>query len=133
MSLVFSRNRSVGTDRTPWTSVAFVVESMILLVCLVGSLAILTQLFSSSLNRSVESRTLDAATIAATSIAEHFAADPQNVDRDVRLGDLLITCDVTPEKRANGTLYKANIRVFDTSTAEMVYQIDTARYESGVR
>lgn len=119
--------------RSTWASIAFIVESILLLVFLVASLAVLTQVFFSSLNRSVESRTLDAATIAASSIAEHFAADPTGVDGEVDLGDLRVTCEVSDEQRQGGTMYSAHIEVFDVSEAgggAPVYSIDTSRYRA---
>lgn len=127
-----STEKRVEQARTSWSSVAFVVESVLLILFLVASLAVLTQVFSTSLNRSVESRTLDAATIAASSIAEHFAADPTGVDEETTLGDLHIVCKVTDEPRKGGTMYHAQIDVYDTTGAHggvPVYSISTARYE----
>ena len=126
-------SRSARLAKTSWTSVAFIVESILLLVFLVGSLAVLTQLFVTSLNQSVKSRTLDAATIAASTIAEHFAADPSDVADEVQLGDLKVTCQVSEELHDNGTLYVAHIDVFDltgSSGDESVYSLETARYET---
>lgn len=120
--------------RSPWSSVAFIVESILLLVFLAGSLAALTLTFSAALNRSVESRTLDAAVIAASSIAEHFAADPTDVQEETLLGDLRVVCTVTDEARSNGTLYHAHIDVFDARAngdSAPAYSLDTSRYESG--
>ena len=133
MSMMSSKSSVRTGQRTAWASIAFIVESMLLLVFLVASLAVLTQLFAMSLNRSVESRTLDAATIAATSIAEHFAADPNDVQESTQLGDLIVKCDVTPEARKAGTLYRATISVFDTGSGEKVYEMSTSRFESGVK
>lgn len=127
--------KTISHARATWSSVAFVVESILLLVFLAASLAVLTKVFSASLNASVESRTLDAATIAAGSIAEHFAADPTGIDERTELGDLLIVCDVTDEQRKDGTLYHASIAVYDktgTHGDEPVYELATACYESGV-
>ena len=132
MSTATGRRRSVSRERASWSSVAFIVESMLLLVFLVGSLAVLTQLFSAALNRSVESRSLDAATIAATSIAEHFAADPTGVQETTQLGDLYVRCDVEEEPRMGGVLYNAEISVFDVSSGATIYTLHTSRYESGV-
>ena len=114
---------------------AFIVESILLLVFLAGGLAALTLTFSNALNRSVESRTLDAAVIASSSIAEHFAADPTDVQEETVLGDLRITCTVTDEAREGGTMHYAHIDVYDAkagSSASPVYSLDTSRYESGV-
>lgn len=121
---------SDGKARSSWTSMAFIVESVLLLVFLVSSLAVLTNVFLSSLDRSVESRTLDAATIAATSIAEHFASDPTGVDEQTQLGDLQVVCTVTEEPRTDGIMYHADINVYDSENEDPVYSISTARYES---
>lgn len=129
--------------RSSWSSVAFIVESILLLVFLVASLAVLTQVFATSLTHSVESRTLDASTIAATSVAERFAADPEGVQERTQMGDLVVMCDVTAEQRNGGTMYYATIAVHDGSGAgagagtgadagEPIYTIQTSRYESGV-
>ena len=135
MSMEHVTLRNATRKRTSWSSVAFIVESILLLVFLAASLAILTKVFTASLNASVESRTTDAAAIAAGSIAEHFAADPARIDENTELGDLLIKCEVTPEKRKDGTLYHATISVYDKTGAHgntPVYTLETARYESGV-
>lgn len=122
--------------RTSWSSVAFIVESILLLVFLVASLAVLTQVFAASLTRSIESRALDASTIAAASVAERFAADPTSVQERTQMGDLVVVCDVTEERRSAGTMYDATITVYDvgaSSTGDAVYTLSTSRYESGVR
>lgn len=134
MSVEFVKRRSYRKARAAWSSVAFIVESILLLLFLVGSLAVLTQVFSSSLTASIEGRTLDAATIAATSTAERFAADPTSVEETSEVGDLLVSCEVTTENRVQGVMYKAQIDVYDNSEngkGEKVYSITTAHYESG--
>ena len=131
MSVTWSKRSHSKRGSTSWTSVAFIVESMLLLVFLIGSLAVLTQVFSTSLNRSVESRTLDAATIAAGSIAEHFIANPEDVQEETLLGDLRIECDTTEERHVGGTLYKATITVYDVTLDKAIYTLDTSRYVSG--
>lgn len=132
-SSIIQSSNAVRT-RSSWTSVAFIVESVLLLLFLVASLAVLTQVFSSSLSRSVESRTLDAATIAASSIAEHFAADPASVEEETQLGDLKVTCEVTDEPREDGTMHYAHISVYDMSESgadSKVYELDTSCYRPG--
>lgn len=127
-------NDAQSQGKSSWASVAFIVESVLLLVFLVASFAVLIQVFTAALNRSVESRTLDAATIAASSIAEHFAANPTDVQEQTVLGDLRVVCTVTDEPRADGTMYRARIDVYDESPSggdDPVYSLDTARYESG--
>ena len=101
--------------RTSWSSIAFIVESILLLVFLMASLAVLTQVFT-------------------TSAAERFAADPTAVEESTTVGDLQVTCQVTEQKRAQGTLFEAQIDVRDNSmegAGAIVYSITTSRYESG--
>ena len=135
MSVEYADRKNLRRARVSWSSASFIVESILLLLFLVASLAVLTQVFSASLTRSVESRTLDAASIAATSIAEHFAADPASIDEKTQLGDLLITCDVTHENRAGGIMYHAKIDVYDLSGYHngSVYSLETSSYQSGGR
>ena len=131
-----ARTRIGSEERASWTSTAFIVEAIVLLVALIASLAVLVLSFTIALNRSVESRTLDAATIAASSIAEHFAANPADVQDETVLGDLRITCTVTDEAREGGVMHHARIDVFEISAgdgATPMYSIETARYESGER
>ena len=155
MTLVSQERQERATPAAPedarssWTSVAFMVEAILLLVFLIASFAVLTWVFSSSLNSSVESRTQDAAVIAASTVAEHFAADPTDVEPEVQLGDLRVVTSVTEEPRAAGTMFRAEIAVYDTSAAgtassdgsgngsgtasgEPVYTLSTANYRSGV-
>lgn len=138
MSMEYVSRKTISRQHTSWSSVAFIVESVLLLVFLVASLAVLTNLFSKSLTQSIENRTLDASTIAATSIAEHFAADPTDVQEETVLGDLRIVCTVTDEKRTGGTMYHAQIDVYDTNSTgaesetdeDPVYSLTTSRYVS---
>ncbi len=133
MSVEYASKKSLRRARVTWSSASFIVESILLLLFLVASLAVLTQVFSASLTRSVESRTLDAASIAATSIAEHFAADPTSVEEKTQLGDLLIKCEVTEENRPGGIMYHAKINVYDLSgyNDDAVYSVETSSYQSG--
>ena len=131
---------------------AFMLESILLLVFLAASLAVLTQVFTASLVQSAESRTLDAASVAATGVAERFAADPTAVDEQTQVDDLLVLCRVDEEKRDAGILYRAHIRVYDAEAidaagsaevaaataisadpVEAVFALETSRYVSGVR
>ena len=135
MSLTFAGKRSVTHqvgERKSWSSVAFVVEAMFLLLFLAGSLALVSQLFAASLNVSAEARSLDAATIAASSIAERFSANPDYVEETTQLGDLFIKCDVDETPHSKGVLYKAHITVFDVKNGSVIYELDTSKYEGEV-
>ena len=126
---------AAGETRSPWASIAFMVESILLLVFLAASIAVLTSLFSTSLSSSIESRTQDAAVIAASTIAERFAADPAGVEPEIQIGDLSVTTAVTSVRRTGGTMYHASIAVYDASGSggdEPVYTLVTSSYRSEV-
>ncbi len=81
----------------------------------------------------MEGRSVDAATIAATSVAEQFTAEPETVEGNTKIGDMLVVCDIEKQARNAGMLYVANISVYDTSsfgTGEALYTLTTSRYES---
>lgn len=152
MSFQLTSTTRTRASRPAWANVAFIVEAMVLLVFLIASLAVFMQLFSAALERSEEGGTMTEAVAAASTTAERFSADPQGVPAVAEFDDLVVTCDVTPEKRDRGTLYYADIAVYrageapvasevpttatsaappDTSGA--VYTISTSVYVSGVR
>ena len=121
--------------RPAWVSIAFMVESILLLVFLAASLAVLTGVFSTSLSSSIESRTQDAAVIAASTMAERFAADPAGLEPEIQIGDLRVINSVTSEQRVGGTMYHADIAVYDATefgSDEPVYTLATSSYRSEV-
>lgn len=116
--------------RPSWSGVAFIVEAMLLLVFLIGSLALLTSLFASSVQRGNESRELTAAVALASDTAERFCADPASIEERFAKDGLTVVCDVSDEARAGGVYYKADITVYGKD-ATPVYTITTAVYEGG--
>ncbi len=129
----YARRKIFYKAKTSWSSIAFMVESILLLLFLVISIAVLTKTFAASIITSMEGRSLDAATIAATGVAEQFTANPETVEGNTKIGDMLVVCDVEKEVHDAGTLYVANISVYDTSslgTGEALYNLTTSRYES---
>lgn len=125
--------RRVGRDATPrWSGSAVLVESMLLLVFLIASLAIFTQMFSASLVRAEESGELTTAVAAATEVAERFAADPVQAGGAQEVDGMRVVCDVQEEAHRAGTLYRADIAVYATDGNEPVYSITTSRFESEV-
>ena len=118
--------------RPSWSGAAFIIEAMLLLVFLIGSLAVFTQLFATAAERGAHSGTLTSAVMAAENAAERFAADPAHMDEQLQAGELRVICDITSEKLAGGTLYHANIAVLAEGFAEPVYEIATSSYESEV-
>ena len=135
--------------KAPWTSTAFIVESILLLLFLAASLAVLAQAFTLSLTHSAEGRTLDAAVAAATNVAERFAADPEKAAGTTQAGDLVVVCATTADEREAGTLYRAHIEVYAAGTGssaspsapsapenaagEPVFSLDTSSYQHGER
>ena len=123
------RKRSLSS----WAGTAFIVESMLLLVFLIGSVAVFTQLFAASVDRSTSSENLTKAVVAAESAAERFSADPTGSAGTTLAGDMTIVCDSTSEELAGGTLYHATITVFGPDQETPVYVLETASYESEVQ
>ncbi len=136
MSLANTHNDSRHIKSTT----AFVVETLILLVALVSSMGVLTQLFSRSIAASQQSERLCQAVNVAENAAEEFAADPagvaagKKVGRGVALkgrGGYKVSCETAQVKRSAGTLWRAHITVSDSQGK--VYSLDTSRYVSEVR
>lgn len=144
-----ARHAGSGDSQPRWSGAAILVESMLLLVFLIASLAIFTQMFSASLERAEESRELTAAVAAASGAAERFAAHPSQASGETVVGDLRVVCDVQAEPHQVGTLYRADISVFrmdangdgaDASADgggagvgdEAIYSISTSKFESEV-
>ena len=117
-----------------WTNMTFIVEAMLLLVFLVASLAVFMQLFSAALQRSAESRELTDAVAAASTVAEQFAAYPEEAPEVSRAKNLTVTCKVKHETRENGRMYYADIAVYrgDKPEGDPVYSLSTSAYESDV-
>lgn len=105
------------------------LEAIIMLLLVLVTLSVVTAILTGSLRQARTADQLDRATLAATNVAENFSADPTSVPQSQAEGDLTTTCDVTPEARADGTLYRAHITVLHEG--EQVYALDTARYVDG--
>lgn len=136
MSLANAHNDSRHIKSTT----AFVVETLILLVALVSSMGVLTQLFSRSIAASQQSERLCQAVNVAENAAEEFAADPAGVAAGKKVGrgvalkgrdGYRVSCETAQVKRNAGTLWRAHITVSDSQGK--VYSLDTSRYVSEVR
>ena len=143
-----------------WSGAAFLIEAMLLLVFVMASLAVLTQMFATASDHANRSRDLTDAVAATSTVAERFAADPSAVPEKQLVGTMYVTCLVSAEHRAGGTLYNADISAYSNeedadralthwqglgasqsssdiledsgSASGLVYSIDTSKYESGV-
>ena len=112
MTSLSTKTRVAGSSGPSWAVSAFIVEAIVLLAFLIASSAVFVQLFSVALVRSEESGTTAAAVAAATSTAERFAANPADVREVTQVGDLVVVCETDSAKRAGGTLYHADISVY---------------------
>lgn len=125
------RNRTAQNLRSSWHGTAFIVEAIILLAFLVGSVALFMQLFSNASLKGTENENLAHAIVLASNSAERFSADPENASQETTADDgFRVTCSVAPEKTEGGTLYRADIVV--SKNGEDVYSLSTARYVSEV-
>jgi Tfp pilus assembly protein PilV len=121
-----------------WSKTAFMVEALILLVVLIASMAVFTQLFARSWTRANESDRLTNAVVVAQNAAEEFCSDPvavkngQTVGQGIAKngsGNFKVECKVTETSKEAGTLYTANISVSDGEG--VVYQVTSSQYVSG--
>lgn len=122
------------SERAVWPGAAFIVEALLLLVFLAGSLAVLMSLNADAERTGRESANLMNAIVLASNSAEQFAADPQAVvgaqsldagetDANVVYQDnLLLIREVGAETTEGGTLFHATITVWDQ---EDVVGVDT--------
>lgn len=162
MSFELPSHRKKVAQHGRWPGAAFLVEAMLLLVFVMGSMAVFTQMFAAASQHANQSRELTDAVAATSAMAERFAADPASVPDRVAIGDAHVVCLVSEQQREGGILYKARISAYgnaedadralaqskqaeqspsrvgdggsgdEGSTVEPVYSIDTAKYESGV-
>lgn len=126
-----ARERKV-LESPAWSGLAIVVEAMVLMVFLVTSIAVLTQLFAASAVRAREGRELATAVSYATNTAERFAAEPASAAGSAQEGDLVVTCEVEEVPNGAGTLYEATITVTRKGSDEPIYVLNTSRYEREV-
>ncbi len=123
--------------KKPWTSTAFMIEALALLFVLVASLAVFTALFASSANSAKQAQRISDATAVAQNAAEEFSANPAAVEAGKNVGsnayrassEFDVSCDVSKDAQATGTLYCAHITVSDSEGE--AYALDVARYVEG--
>ena len=94
MSFQLPSSSRTSHTRPAWSGMALVVEAMVLLLVLVGSLAVITQLFATASARAQSGRKLAQAVALATTEAERFAADPANSEGTFTEDDLSAFSDV---------------------------------------
>ena len=87
-----------------WAGAAFLVEAMLLLVFVMASLAVLTQMFAVASEHAGKSRALTDAVTAVSVSAERFVAEPSAAPELSSGEGVFVTCKVVPEVREGGTL-----------------------------
>lgn len=117
-------------DRAIWPGAAFIVEALLLLVFLAGSLAVLMSIDANAEHLGDKSTDLVEALVMSSNAAEEFAADPAafqeaynadpTADRwlsrpigDLTNGEeaLFLTSEFSHEKTAAGTMYSVTFQV----------------------
>ena len=139
MSFELPTRRTKVVARPGWSGAAFLIEAMLLLVFVMASLAVFTQMFAASSQSANQGKDLTDAVAIAAATAERFAADPQSVASEFDQGDLHIVCDIRSKARDGGTMYYATISVSRLDSlaglpddASPIYEVQTSKYESGV-
>ena len=116
------------SDRTTWPGIAFILESLLLLLFVSASLAVLMSLFVQADLLGEENVRRSEAIIVATNVAETFAQDPSSVESAFEQDGYQVTCDVSPQDNEAGTLSLAHIAVSFEDT--VLYELTTANYQS---
>lgn len=115
--------------RSSWHGTAFIIEAIVLLAFLVGSVALFMQLFANASSKGAENENLAHAIVLASNSAERFAVEPTGVADETETEDgFQVTCTVTAEETGGGTLYRADIVV--SMGEDELYGLQTAKYVS---
>lgn len=116
------------SDRSTWPGMAFILESLLLLLFVSASLAVLMSLFVQANLLGEENAQRSEAIIVATNVAEAFAQDPVSVESAFEQDGYQVTCQMEPRTSDAGTLTLAHIAVaFEDN---VLYELTTAAYES---
>lgn len=117
-----------SSDRSAWPGMAFILESLLLLLFVSASLAVLMSLFVQSQLLGEENVRRSEAIIVATNAAETFAADPTSLAPAFEQDGYQVSCEVEPQDTEAGTLMVAKIAVsFEDA---VLYELTTAGYQS---
>lgn len=139
--------------RRSWSGSAFILEALVLLLCIAASLAVLITLFSQAYLRNGESAQMTEAIALASNAAESFAASPQDSVAVAPDGRYVAFCTVEAQPVDAGVIYHGSIAVYSTEDeavaplisadalegahgmpqgVEPIYALETSNYVSGV-
>lgn len=100
-----------GTEGIHGAQTTFIVEALLLLICLMMVIAVSVAVIAYS-TQANDYYTHKASAIAfGTNIAEHFSAEPDAMESSYTQDDLVAVCDVESYRNSSGTLYDASISV----------------------
>ena len=116
------------SDRTTWPGMAFILESLLLLLFVSASLAVLMALFVQSNLLGEENIHRSEAIVAASNVAEMFAQDPASVASAFEQDGYDVTCETESEETDAGMLTLAHITV--SLDDKVLYTLTTAAYQS---
>lgn len=125
--------RNARVAGTTWHGIGFLIEAMVLLAFVALAIAVFFRLFAFAKERSSANTELSQAVVYASNAAEQFAAAPETMSGYAKARDnYYITCSVTSEDTAVGTMYNAIINVSSQDTGELLYSLATSKYEGNV-
>ena len=107
----------------------FIVEAMLLLVCLLIVLAASMSLFAFAWQEGARAADEQRATTLAQSVAERFAADPSSIEPTEEVDGLQVITQTEWLPQAAGQMAYATITVMRGEDA--VFELSTARYVPG--
>ena len=123
-------SRRAATHTAPtWAGMALIVETMVLLLFLVASLAVITEVFADATVRARRGEELARAVAAVTTVAERFAADPVGTGGTTTENGMVVSCVVSAENAGAGTLWHATVTAVSPTTGDELYTLATAHYE----
>jgi Tfp pilus assembly protein PilV len=111
--------------------VAFLVETLVLIVVLTSTLAVFAKLVATSQRDARTSARTASAIVLATNMAEDFSASPFEGTHTESGPDVVATCAATSEPAGPGTMFRATITVADAESEATLCTLETARYVGG--
>lgn len=132
---------TIPQKKKAWANTAFLIETLVLLVFLAGSIAIFALLFTQSIHTTDSANELSTAATIAQNAAEEFASDPTAVAAGEEVGQGVakngsdtwgVNCEVSTTETDAGQLMTAHISVYDKKlgSGEPAYELTTSRYIS---
>lgn len=110
------------------TRSTYLVEALLILVCLLIVASVVMVVFSYALQREEQTQQEQEAIVLAQNAAERFAADPTSVPNHTMQDAYDIYCETSAEDRGVGVHYTAHVSV--AAEGEELFALDTSRYVS---